>query len=77
MTTITSSSDSGVTLGKSKAYASGVAATLVAFLGALSVAYADGAVSGQEWINIALTTVVAAAAGFGVTYATPTSVKFS
>ncbi len=57
-----------------KALASGVVATLVAFLGTLQVAI-DGGVTPEEWVSIALTTVIGAAAGFGITYATPTKVR--
>lgn len=69
-----SSRDPGVELGPAKAVASGVAGTAVAFLGALGVAYTDSVVTGQEWVNIALATVLGAAAAFGVTFATPTRV---
>lgn len=77
MTTITSSSAPGTDLGPAKAVAGGVTAGVVAFLTGLSVAYADEVVTGGEWINIALATVVALAAAFGVTYATPTKVTLS
>jgi hypothetical protein len=39
-------------------------ASLVAFLGTLGTAFTDGGVSSQEWIAIALATVLA----FGGTY---------
>ncbi|HEY3484879.1 MAG TPA: hypothetical protein VGK49_05810 [Ilumatobacteraceae bacterium] len=69
-----STSSPSVDLGKSKAVASGLTGTAVAFLTGLGVAYADGSVTGQEWINVALATVLGAAAAFGITYATPTTV---
>jgi hypothetical protein len=75
-TPIKSSSDL-VTLGPAKAVAAGVGGTAISFLGALGTAYADGAVSGQEWVNIALATVIGALAAFGITYATPTTVKLN
>jgi hypothetical protein len=74
--TVTSSS-SAVTLGPAKAIASGITGTAVAFLGGLGIAYADGVVTGQEWVNIAIATVLGAAAAFGITYATPSSVKLN
>lgn len=69
-----SSSSKAVELGPAKMVAAGVTGTAVAFLSALGVAYADGNVTGQEWVNIALATVIGAAAAFGITWATPTSV---
>jgi hypothetical protein len=72
--TVVSSNSKALDLGPAKAIAGGVTSTAVAFLGGLSIAIADGAVSGQEWINIALATVLGAAAGFGITYVTPTKV---
>jgi hypothetical protein len=70
-----SSSSPAVTLGPAKSIASGVVGTAIAFLGGVAIAYADNAITGQEWVNIAITTVLGAAAAFGITYATPTSVK--
>jgi hypothetical protein len=75
-TPIKSSSDQ-VTLGPSKAVASGVTATVVAFLTATITANADGAITSGEWLGVALATVVGAAAGFGITYSTPTTVKLN
>lgn len=72
--TTASSKDPGVSLGPAKAVASGVTATVVAFLTATITANADGAVTSGEWLTVALATVVGAAAGFGITFATPTSV---
>lgn len=72
--TTLSSSDDGVNLGVAKSIASGVAGTLVAFLTGLGVAIADSDVTGQEWVNIALATVIGAVAAFGITYQTPTSI---
>lgn len=69
-----SSSSPGVSLGPSKAIASGIAGTAIAFLGGLSIAYADDVITGQEWVNIAIATVLGATAAFGITYATPTNV---
>jgi len=47
-------------------YAKAVIATLVAFFGALGVALADNGVTGQEWTIIAVATLTAAAAVWGV-----------
>lgn len=69
-----SSSSSALDLGPAKAVASGLTATAVGFLTALITANADGGITSGEWITVALATVVAAAAGFGITYATPTKV---
>lgn len=63
-----------VDLGPGKAVASGLTATVIAFLTATITANADGAITSGEWLTVALATVVGAAAGFGITYATPTSV---
>lgn len=45
---------------------SGVITTLVAFLAALKIAVADDGISLQEWVDIAETTLIGAAAGFGL-----------
>lgn len=74
MSTTIKSTSKALDLGPAKAIASGVAGTAVAFLTGLGVAYADGAVSGQEWVNIALATVLGAVAAFGITFQTPTTV---
>lgn len=50
---------------------SGVITTVVAFLGALKLAVADDGISLQEWVDIAETTVIGAAVGFGIAYASP------
>lgn len=69
-----SSRSSSIELGPAKAVAGGIAGTAVAFLGGLGIAYTDNVITGQEWVNIALATVLGAAAAFGVTFATPTTV---
>jgi hypothetical protein len=71
---VVSSTDTRIELGPAKAIASGVVGTAVAFLGGLGIAYTDNVITGQEWVNIALATVLGAAAAFGITYATPTKV---
>lgn len=71
------SSSSEVTLGPAKAVASGVVGTSVAFLTATITAASDGAITSGEWLTVALATVIGAAAAFGITYATPTSVKLN
>jgi hypothetical protein len=57
-----------------KALAGGAVTTVVAFLGTLKLAMPEG-VTGSEWVDIALATVIGAATGFGVTYLTPTKIK--
>lgn len=52
----------------SKAVVGAAVATAVAFLGALSTALDDGAVSGQEWVIIALATVIALGGVGGTVY---------
>lgn len=47
-------------------YAKVAYAALVALLGALGTALAQGGVSAQEWITVASTAVVAAGAVYGV-----------
>lgn len=69
------SSDTNVHVGPAKAVASGATGTAVAFLTALITANADGIVTSGEWLTVALATVVGAAAAFGITYATPTTIK--
>jgi fatty acid desaturase len=68
------SSSKAVELGPDKAIASGITATVIAFLTATITANADGAITSGEWLTVALATAVGVAAGFGITYATPTSV---
>lgn len=67
-------SDPSIKLGPAKAFAGGAVTTVVAFLTAFITANADQAVTGNEWAGIALATVLGAAAGFGITYVTPTTV---
>jgi hypothetical protein len=54
-----------------KAIASGVAGTLVAFLTGLRLAIDDASVTQGEWVTIALATVIGGAAAFGLTWASP------
>lgn len=58
-----------------KALLGAAVATAVAFLGALSTALDDGTVSGQEWISIALATVIALGGVGGLVYAVPNRPK--
>lgn len=51
---------------------SGVIATLIAFLGALKMAVVDDGISLQEWVDIAETTLLGAAVGFGLGTFAPT-----
>ena len=67
-------SDPSIKLGPAKAVAGGVVTTIVAFLTAFISANGDNVVTGNEWANIVLFTVIGAATGFGITWATPTSV---
>jgi hypothetical protein len=57
-----------------KAYAGGLTSGVVAFLSTLQIAAVDNGISLQEWITIALATVIGLAAGFGVTYSIPNKV---
>lgn len=58
-----------------KAILGAAVATAVAFLGALSTALDDGAVTGQEWISIALATIIALGGVGGLVYAIPNRPK--
>lgn len=58
-----------------KAIASGVTGSAVAFLSALIPAAEDNVVTGQEWLTVALFTVIGAAAAFGITWAVPNKAK--
>lgn len=58
-----------------KAILGAAVATAVAFLGALSTALVDGTVTGQEWVNIALATVLALGGVGGLVYAVPNRPK--
>lgn len=57
-----------------KAIAAGAVGTAVAFLSSLSQA-APGGLTGQEWVDIALATVIGGAAAFGITYSVPNRAK--
>lgn len=72
-----SSSSNSVTLGASKALVGGAAGTAIAFLTALKLSLNDGTITGQEWVDITIATIVAAVAAFGLTYATPTKVTLN
>lgn len=50
---------------------SGVLATAIVFLGALRLAVAEDGISLQEWVGIAETTVIGAAAAFGFAHSLP------
>lgn len=63
----------GTTNGKE--FASGIVATLIAFLGGLVLAISDDKITAVEWVTISLNTVVGAAAGFGITYVVPTRIR--
>lgn len=58
-----------------KAWVAGGIGVAVAFLGALTVALTDGAVTPIEWTVIGSTTLVAAGGLFGGVYATPNTIK--
>ena len=58
-----------------KAVVGAAIATAVAFLGVLSTALDDGVVTGQEWVSIALATVIALGGVGGVVYAVPNRPK--
>jgi MFS-type transporter involved in bile tolerance (Atg22 family) len=72
--TTVSSSSKALDLGPAKAVASGIVTTVVAALGAVIVANADDVITANEWLNVALATIGGFAAGFGITFATPTKV---
>ena len=57
-----------------KAIAGGAVTTVVAFLGTLKLAMPEG-ITGSEWVDIAMATIIGAATGFGITYLVPTRVK--
>lgn len=57
-----------------KAIAAGAVGTAVAFLSSLSVAM-EGGVTPSEWVNVALATVIGAAAAFGIVYGVPNRAK--
>jgi hypothetical protein len=61
----------GTKMTKTKAIAAGVVTTVTTFLTSLTVALNDGVVTQAEWLTIAVATVGAAGAAFGVTYAAP------
>jgi hypothetical protein len=71
--TVSSASDQ-VDLGPAKAVAATVATIAVAFLGALGVAITDNVVTGQEWVTIAIATIVATGLVGGATYLAPASI---
>jgi predicted regulator of Ras-like GTPase activity (Roadblock/LC7/MglB family) len=54
-----------------KAIAGGVAGTLVAFLTGLTTALQTPGVTDQEWVAVALATVLGGAAAFGLTWTAP------
>lgn len=54
-----------------KAIAGGTAGTLVAFLTGLTTALQTPGVTDQEWVAVALATVLGGAAAFGLTWASP------
>lgn len=58
-------------MSSTKAIAAGIAGTLAAFLIRLEAAVDVGGVSDQEWVAVALATVLGGAAAFGLTWAAP------
>lgn len=50
---------------------SGLITTGIVFLGALRLAVVEDGVSLQEWVSIAETTLIGAAAGFGFAHSIP------
>lgn len=71
---VTTTASPRIDLGPAKAVAATVATVAVSFLGALGVAIADGAVSGQEWVTIAIATIVSTGLVGGATFITPAKV---
>jgi len=69
------SSSSAITLGPAKAIAALVATPVVAFLSALGVALqSENVVTGQEWVSIAIATILSTGLVAGSVYGVPTSV---
>lgn len=54
-----------------KAIAGGVAGTAVAFLTGLTTALQTPGITDQEWVAVALATVLGGSAAFGLTWASP------
>lgn len=54
-----------------KAIAAGVTGTLVAFLTSLGTAVQTPGITDQEWVAVALATVLGGAAAFGITWNAP------
>lgn len=54
-----------------KAIAASVTAVVTTFLSTLAVALEDGAVTQNEWLTVAIATVGAVGAAFGVVHAAP------
>lgn len=54
-----------------KAIASGIAGTLVAFLTGMTTALQTPGVTDQEWVAVAMATVIGGAAAFGITWQAP------
>lgn len=58
-------------MSSTKAIAAGVTGTLVAFLTGLATAVQSPGVTDQEWVAVALATVLGGAAAFGITWNAP------
>lgn len=58
-------------MSSTKAIASGVTGTLVAFLTGLGTAVQSPGITDQEWVAVALATVLGGAAAFGITWNAP------
>lgn len=71
---VTTTASPRIDLGPAKAVAATIATVAVSFLGSLGVAIADGAVSGQEWVTIAIATIVSTGLVGGATFITPAKV---
>lgn len=54
-----------------KAIAGGIAGTLVAFLTGMGTALQSPGITEQEWVAVALATVLGGSAAFGLTWASP------
>lgn len=68
------SADPSITVGPAKAIAASVATVAVTFLTALGVAMTDNVVTPQEWITIAVATIVGTGLVGGSTFLTRTTV---
>lgn len=58
-------------MSSTKAIAGGIAGTIVAFLTGMTTAVQSPGITDQEWVAVALATVLGGAAAFGITWNAP------